>query len=93
MAFMDEAVIEEKIKTYIVKELMHDHARPALTREESLLDQGIIDSLGLFKLIAFIEEEFLIAMEPQEVRTDNFETLAMVTELVKKKIAKKVSPS
>ena len=90
---MDGTVIEEKIRTYIVNELMRDHAQPELKREESLLDQGIIDSLGLFKLIAFIEEEFRIAMEPQEVRTDNFETLAMVTEMVRRKIAEKSARS
>lgn len=84
---MDGAVIEEKIKTYLVKELVRDQGEPDLKREDSLIDRGIIDSLGLFKLVSFIEEEFGVAVEPHEVRTDNFETLAMVTELVRKKVA------
>jgi acyl carrier protein len=90
---MDGALIEEKIKTYLVKELIHDHTKPELKRDESLIDREVIDSLGLFKLIAFIEEEFQIAMEPHEVRTDNFETLAMVTDLVKRKITEKSARS
>jgi acyl carrier protein len=84
---MDGAVIEEKIKTYLVKELVRDQGEADLKREDSLIDRGIIDSLGLFKLVSFIEEEFGVAVEPHEVRTDNFETLAMVTELVRKKVA------
>ncbi|MBI3995013.1 MAG: acyl carrier protein [Nitrospirae bacterium] len=79
-------MIEEKIRTYIMKELMHDHAQMELKRDVSLIDGGIIDSLGLFKLVSFIEEEFRITVEPHEVRTDNFETLAVVTDLVRKKL-------
>jgi len=90
---MDGAIIEEKIKSYLMNDLARDHSQPDLKRDESLIDRGIIDSLGLFKLIAFIEEEFGVAVEPQEVRTDNFETLAMVSELVGKKIAGKSARS
>lgn len=86
---MDSAMIEEKIRTYLMKELMRDHAQTELKRDESLIDGGIIDSLGLFKLVSFIEEEFRIAVEPHEVRTDNFETLAVVTDLVRKKLGQK----
>lgn len=89
----DGAMVEEKIKTYIMKDLARDHAGPELKREESLIDRGIIDSLGLFKLVSFIEEEFGVAVEPHEVRTDNFETLAMVSKLVSKKIADKSARS
>lgn len=86
---MDAAAIEEKIKTYVVKELMQDRTRPEINRDESLIDRGIIDSLGLFKLIAHIEEEFGIAVDPNEVRSDNFATLALVTDLVQKKLGQK----
>ncbi len=86
---MDGAVIEEKIRTYLMKELVQDHSRMDLKRDESLVDGGIIDSLGLFKLIAFLEEEFKIMVEPQEVRSDTFETLAVVANLVQKKLGQK----
>ena len=88
---MDSAIIEEKIRAYIMKELMRDHAQTELKRDVSLIDGGIIDSLGLFKLVAFIEEEFRIAVEPHEVRTDNFETLSVVTNLVRKKLGQKTA--
>ena len=88
---MDGVMIEEKIRNYLLKELVRDHTQIDLKRDESLIDRGIIDSLGLFKLVSFIEEEFRIAVEPHEVRTDNFETLSVVTNLVRKKLGQKTA--
>jgi acyl carrier protein len=56
---------------YIKHELLHgggDHLKP----EDDLLSAGIIDSLGILQLVAFIEERFDITIPDEDVVFDNF---------------------
>lgn len=82
---MDDAEIEKRIRSFIESDLMKEPPATPLTKDVSLIDTGIIDSLGLFKLVAFLEEAFQVSVEPDQVRADNFETLEKVLNLVKRK--------
>jgi acyl carrier protein len=50
-----------------------------------LLEEEVIDSLGIFSLISFIEEKFGVAVEPEEINLENFQTLDTITKLVESK--------
>jgi acyl carrier protein len=52
----------------------------------NLLEEEIIDSLGIFTLVSFIEDKFGVSVEPEEVNLDNFETVDAVTKLVEGKL-------
>ncbi|MDJ0953333.1 MAG: acyl carrier protein [Acidimicrobiia bacterium] len=52
----------------------------------NLLEEEIIDSLGIFTLVSFIEDKFGVSVEPEEVNLDNFETVSAVTTLVEGKL-------
>ena len=71
------------IKDYIKKEFMFDKPElGALADDAPLIEQGIIDSLGIFLLIAFIEQQFGIKIAPQDVVLENFETVNAIKNLV-----------
>jgi acyl carrier protein len=76
--------ISEKIKGFIVTELMFEDNAAALTEETPLLE-GVIDSLGLMQMISFIEEEFEVAIDDAEVTASNFRTVADIERLVEQK--------
>jgi len=76
--------ISEKIKGFIVTELMFEDNAAALTEETPLLE-GVIDSLGLMQMISFIEEEFDVAIDDAEVTASNFRTVADIERLVEQK--------
>jgi acyl carrier protein len=52
----------------------------------NLLEEEIIDSLGIFTLVSFIEDKFGVSVDPEEVNLDNFETVDAVTKLVEGKL-------
>jgi acyl carrier protein len=52
----------------------------------NLLEEEIIDSLGIFTLVSFIEDTFGVSVEPEEVNLDNFETVDAVAKLVNGKM-------
>ena len=52
----------------------------------NLLEEEIIDSLGIFTLVSFIEDSFGVSVEPEEVNLDNFETVEAIAALVNGKM-------
>ena len=77
--------IKQKIKQFIADK------SPAVRQEslldtDSLLDNNIIDSMGFLDLVTFVESEFAIAVEDDELLTDNFESIESITNFVNAKV-------
>ena len=52
--------------------------------ETDLLQEEIIDSLGVFTLIGFLEQRFGVKIDASEVDLDNFRTVTAVEQLVER---------
>jgi acyl carrier protein len=64
--------VEKVINDYISQELVPDPALLPLSDETPLLDSGILDSLGLLRLVVFLEERFAITMDDTDLLPENF---------------------
>jgi len=56
-----------------------------LTQELSLLDSGIVDSLGVLDLVGFIEEQFGIEAQDEDLVPENFDSIDALTRFVKER--------
>lgn len=54
---------------------------------DSLLDDGIIDSMGTLEVVEFLEREFEIEVSDDEMVDDHFESIAKIAELVVSKVS------
>lgn len=70
------------IRKFIQSELVKDGTRPSLKNEDNLIESGVIDSLGIVKLIVYLEETFSISIGDDEIIPDNFETVDAISALV-----------
>jgi len=71
---MDQIIIG-----YIIKELHNGRTDLEIVAEDDLLGSGLVESMGMMRLIQFIEEEFNFKVAPQDMIIDNFMTVeAMV---------------
>jgi len=77
---MDETT--QKIKAFIVEEFMPDVPVEDLEDDFDLLTGGVVDSLGLLKVVAWLEDEFDIAVDDSELGPDSFRTVAAIKEYV-----------
>jgi acyl carrier protein len=66
---------KDVIEKFIVDEIMLADNGTKIDPDESLISNGVLDSLGLLRLIAFIEEQFGIEVDDGDVVPDNFQTL------------------
>lgn len=58
-----------------------------LDQNLSLLENGMIDSLNILKLISFIEERFKTKVLDEELTPENFDSLAAISRLVGKRFS------
>ena len=55
--------------------------------DASLMQAGIIDSVGVLELVSYIEEEFGITVEDDELIPANFDSLANIADYLGRKLA------
>lgn len=72
----------KKLENYLLTEIAGGLGKKTLGPDEDLLELGIIDSLGLMKLISFMEEDFGIRIPDEEVIPENFQSLTSMARLV-----------
>ena len=77
---MDETTA--KIKQFIVDEFMPDVPVEDLDDDFDLLTGGVVDSLGLLKVVAWLEDEFDIGVGGSELGPDSFRTVAAIKAFV-----------
>jgi acyl carrier protein len=67
--------IKEILREYIHTHYLNDDNKQGLKYDTPLLSSGIIDSIGVMKLINFIESTFRIEFLPRELDRDSLETI------------------
>ncbi len=68
---------------YIKQELLRGR-KSDLKVEDDLLSNGIIDSLGILQLVAFIEERFHIQVPDEDVVFENFQSVKVLSDYLAK---------
>jgi acyl carrier protein len=72
----------EQIIGFLTAELDRAGQPAPLTAEFPLIDSGVLDSVALMRLVAFLEETFDIVLEPDQIVPEHFATVERVAALV-----------
>jgi methoxymalonate biosynthesis acyl carrier protein len=76
--------IEARVRTFLTNEVIVDEA-VQLDGSTPLLS-GLVDSIGLMELVSFLEDEFGITLENQDVDAVNFRTVSDIAQLVSRRM-------
>ena len=55
--------------------------------DESFLERGILDSTGVLELVGFIEKQFSLRVEADEITPDNLDSLVKLVAFISRKTA------
>jgi len=77
--------IEPPIREFIASNLLYSTDGFHYADDVSLLREGIIDSLGVVELVSFLQTRFGLKVEQQEVRPENFDSVAKLAAFVRRK--------
>ena len=72
-----------KLKNFII-ENYHLSAED-FTEETSLVNSGIIDSMGIVELVTYIAENFDLVIEDDQITTENFESINNILKFISEK--------
>lgn len=75
----------EQIRGFVVDELRWDGPRSELTDDLPLIENHVVDSMGLLRLVSWLETTYGISVEDQEVVPANFGSIRQIAELVASK--------
>lgn len=87
---MDEA-IKPTIREFIDENFLFREDLDDLSDQDSLLDRGVIDSTGVMELVAYLEEEFGIAVADADIVPENLDSIDAIAGYVSRKQAVKAS--
>ena len=77
-----------KVKEFVVEEFMPDVPAEELDADFDLLTGGVVDSLGLLKVVAWLEAEYDIGVDDSQLGPESFRTVRAIHEYVEQETAK-----
>ncbi len=78
---------KQRIRDFIVENFFVD----GFGDDESFLRSGIVDSMGMSQLVAFLEETFGFPIADDELVPENLDSLSRVAAFVDRKTARHVA--
>jgi len=80
--------IRDKVREFVL-DAAQRKGLETVTDEESLTENGVIDSLAIFRLVSFLEDNFAVRIGDEEIVSDNFRSVTAIEGFVTDKLLKK----
>jgi acyl carrier protein len=74
-----------ELENFLLTEIVVDENIESLSPDDDLIMQGIIDSLGIMKLVGYLEDNFKIIISDDDLVPENFQTIANLEKLIEMK--------
>jgi len=74
--------IKQRVNQFFLDDILREDNGFELQDTSNLIEGGIIDSLGIMKLLSFIEQTFQIQISNDELVPENFETIERICALI-----------
>jgi acyl carrier protein len=82
----------DRIRDFVIEDLHWEGPRSELTEEFPLIENHVIDSMGLLRLVAWLESTFGVAIADEDVVPANFGTINGIESLLSAKIVPAPAP-
>jgi acyl carrier protein len=82
--------VKQEIRDFIVENFLYGDVNATLSNEDSLLEQGIIDSTGVLEMVTFLEKKYEIEIRDEELVPGNLDSIEKLVSFVNRKTAASV---
>jgi acyl carrier protein len=82
----NSASVRDQIREFIL-DLAKAKGVASITDQQSLVENQVIDSLSIFRLVAFLEDTFRIRIPDEEISDENLKSVEVIEALVRSKAA------
>lgn len=81
---MKEVSDVERIRIFILEHIPKARQLDVQNKDQ-LIENGLLDSLGILDVVSFLEEEFSISVSDDELTPDNFNSIINMSDYVQMK--------
>jgi acyl carrier protein len=85
VALRNANILEEEIRRFLADIFFLGDDPSTLPGSKSLIEAGILDSTGILELIGFLEEQFGIRIEDDELIPENLDSVENIVRFVTRK--------
>jgi len=82
----EQSEIKDQVRTFILDELARRKGITVFSDDESLTDNGVVDSLGTFRLVTFLETNFNVRIADEDIVHENFRSVNEIERFVSGKL-------
>ena len=79
--------IKEEMRAYILSKFLPREKSTNLHDDTPLRTSGIVDSIGMLEIVAFIEERYGIEVDAYEASVENFDRIEDIAAYIERKHA------
>jgi acyl carrier protein len=79
---LNEHDVADRIERFAREQFAISPTDPRFGRDVDLFEGGYVDSVGLAELLAFLEEEFSVAIPDEVLVSDEFATIQGIARIV-----------
>ncbi len=76
-----------KIRAFIFDKFLFDAEDDALQNDTSFLEQGVVDSTGVLELVDWLEEEFNMTVDNEELNPENLDSVNLLSAYIARKMS------
>lgn len=73
---------EDEIRNFILENYLFTDDQSELDSDDSFLEKGIIDSTGIMEVIFFLEDEFDVHVEDEEMVPENLDSVNNIARFI-----------
>jgi len=77
--------LETEIRAFVVENFLFGQDDETLTAQSSLVESGIIDSMGVAEIVAHIESRYGVTVGDDELVPDNLDSIERIAAFVARK--------
>ena len=85
LTLRQQTILGLVIREYVAKNLLFSDNGFEYDDDDSFLQEGIVDSVGVLDLMLFVEETFAVEVDDQEVTPDNFNSVNKLANYIRGK--------
>lgn len=76
-----------RLRSYIIDTQGWSGSPADLSDDYLLIDNGVIDSLGIFQIVEFLEQDLGVVVDDEDLIPENFASIAAIATFVQPKLA------
>jgi acyl carrier protein len=77
--------LSDSIREFILKQFPIARKRQ-VKNSDALLEEGILDSMGVLEVVAFIEREFATVVSDDDLMPENFRSIDQIADFVRRRV-------